>query len=589
QAAFDRELTEARGLSKKRETEARSEYEKALAAKNVELKASLEKQKALSAKELKEAQSSSQAALKTREAEIKTEHEKTLAAKNAEFKTTLEKEAAKLKPREARLTALEADINKTEASLKDAREELKSREEDARKFKDIFNTEALKKKYPDIFGGKDAVKELRTSAAALKVRNAVNKAGLQRKILSEEAALARADIEKALIDKNNLKNNIASADKKISQLKGSIEEVKADMKSESDQAAAEEDRIKGLEDSLNKVAAQQKEVEARLLEAPKRTARIEDELKKAIIDIPKDSAPGFKTEGIKSLESELERSRNEEDSLKEKLRTAEKKVEDLKGTIISSRAKAKKELAARAAAGKQNIKSLEKDTAKIESQKKEFKKEYQRMMNKISVLQGKGRALSAGIKSKDAEIAGLKNIVAKEALKIKHAEEASAGPGRKAPGPADEAETALSAMMGKIDELKAMNARIEKDAASTKEAEQDAKRRAESEKQSADEAIRKTNKERLDMHYNLAVVFDKAGMYKEAEKEYARCLDINPNDAGVHYNLGILYDDKLNNNHKAGYHYKQYLSLKPKEVGAIQVRQWLINIELENRLGKETR
>ena len=99
----------------------------------------------------------------------------------------------------------------------------------------------------------------------------------------------------------------------------------------------------------------------------------------------------------------------------------------------------------------------------------------------------------------------------------------------------------------------------------------------------------KVDKERLDMHYNLAVVYDNNGMYKDAEREYLKCLEIDKNDADVHYNLGILYDDKLNDNHKAEYHYRRFLALKPKDSGAIQVRQWLINIELENRLGKEAR
>ncbi len=93
-----------------------------------------------------------------------------------------------------------------------------------------------------------------------------------------------------------------------------------------------------------------------------------------------------------------------------------------------------------------------------------------------------------------------------------------------------------------------------------------------------------TNKERLDMHYNLAVVYGKNGMYKDAEREYLKCLKIDPNDAGVHYNLAILYDDKLQENQKAIEHYKKFLELRPDSELATQVSQWMLNAEQEIRL-----
>ncbi len=99
----------------------------------------------------------------------------------------------------------------------------------------------------------------------------------------------------------------------------------------------------------------------------------------------------------------------------------------------------------------------------------------------------------------------------------------------------------------------------------------------------------KTDKERLDMHYNLAVVFDKNGMYEDSEREYLKCLRINPDDPDVHYNLAILYDDKLNKNLAAIKHYKKYLELHPKGEEASQVRQWILLAEQENRIGPEMR
>lgn len=104
-----------------------------------------------------------------------------------------------------------------------------------------------------------------------------------------------------------------------------------------------------------------------------------------------------------------------------------------------------------------------------------------------------------------------------------------------------------------------------------------------------EEIKRKTNKERLNMHYNLAVVYDRNGLYKDAEREYLKCLEIDPKDADVHYNLGILYDDKLNNNGRAMEHYEKFLLLRPMGDNAELVRQWKFHVELEQRIGSEVR
>ena len=78
-------------------------------------------------------------------------------------------------------------------------------------------------------------------------------------------------------------------------------------------------------------------------------------------------------------------------------------------------------------------------------------------------------------------------------------------------------------------------------------------------------------------------------MYKEARQEYLKCLAINPNDANVHYNLAILYDDKLNMNAKAIEHYQKYLELRPIGEDAEKVKTWMLHAEQEDRLGRDTR
>ncbi len=96
------------------------------------------------------------------------------------------------------------------------------------------------------------------------------------------------------------------------------------------------------------------------------------------------------------------------------------------------------------------------------------------------------------------------------------------------------------------------------------------------------------DRQRLNMHFNLAVTYDKTGMYAQEEQEYLECLKIDPEDAYVHYNLAILYDDRLNDHAKALRHYRKYLSLKPVGEDAEKIRQWMLYAEEEARLSGQT-
>ncbi len=100
---------------------------------------------------------------------------------------------------------------------------------------------------------------------------------------------------------------------------------------------------------------------------------------------------------------------------------------------------------------------------------------------------------------------------------------------------------------------------------------------------------REIDQQKLDMHYNLAIAYDRRRMYKEERKEYLKCLKINPKDANVHYNLAILYDDKLNMNDKAIHHYKKFIQLRPIGEGVAKVKDWILRAEQETRLGPQMR
>lgn len=102
-------------------------------------------------------------------------------------------------------------------------------------------------------------------------------------------------------------------------------------------------------------------------------------------------------------------------------------------------------------------------------------------------------------------------------------------------------------------------------------------------------SITGVDRQRLDMHFNLAVAYDKTGMYREEEQEYLQCLKIDPNDANVHYNLAILYDDRLNDNIKAVKHYEKYLQLRPSGEDTEQVKDWLLYAQEKAKLKAGTK
>jgi len=85
-------------------------------------------------------------------------------------------------------------------------------------------------------------------------------------------------------------------------------------------------------------------------------------------------------------------------------------------------------------------------------------------------------------------------------------------------------------------------------------------------------------RESLVFHYNMAAIYRSNMLYKKAEEAYVKALEIDPRDAGVHYNLAILYDDNFKDKKKAKYHYERFLELAPEDPDAPKVREWLSSI-----------
>ncbi|MFA6216215.1 MAG: tetratricopeptide repeat protein [Candidatus Omnitrophota bacterium] len=68
-------------------------------------------------------------------------------------------------------------------------------------------------------------------------------------------------------------------------------------------------------------------------------------------------------------------------------------------------------------------------------------------------------------------------------------------------------------------------------------------------------------KETALMHYNLGVFYTKNKEHARAIAEFEKAVELNPDDAASHYNIGYIYSEYLVNRPKAIEHFRKYLSL----------------------------
>ncbi len=91
---------------------------------------------------------------------------------------------------------------------------------------------------------------------------------------------------------------------------------------------------------------------------------------------------------------------------------------------------------------------------------------------------------------------------------------------------------------------------------------------------------RKLLKETAEMHYNLGVFYAKNKEYKRAIAEFVKALDINPEDAYAHFNLGYIYAEYLIDRQKAIDHFRHFLRLAEGSDKDIDwVRKYLLTWE----------
>jgi tetratricopeptide (TPR) repeat protein len=71
-----------------------------------------------------------------------------------------------------------------------------------------------------------------------------------------------------------------------------------------------------------------------------------------------------------------------------------------------------------------------------------------------------------------------------------------------------------------------------------------------------------------------------SGDFARAVSLYESALEDRPSDAEVHYKLGLLYDDKMNDPLNALHHFKRYLAIAPAGPHAADVKNFVKRDEL---------
>ncbi len=85
------------------------------------------------------------------------------------------------------------------------------------------------------------------------------------------------------------------------------------------------------------------------------------------------------------------------------------------------------------------------------------------------------------------------------------------------------------------------------------------------------------------------------GDFIQAINLYENALDGSPDSADIHYQLALLYDDKMNEPLHALHHFKRYLTLAPAGPHAEEAKNFMKRDELDprhhlvGRLGRDPR
>jgi len=94
--------------------------------------------------------------------------------------------------------------------------------------------------------------------------------------------------------------------------------------------------------------------------------------------------------------------------------------------------------------------------------------------------------------------------------------------------------------------------------------------------------VQESASEKAALYEELGTAYTKAGLFEEAIGAYQKSLISDPNNADVHYYLGLLYQKSNKDVKKAVFHFKRYLYMKPDAKNREDVK-YLIEMVLNRR------
>jgi chromosome segregation ATPase len=408
-----------------------------------------------------------------------------------------------------------------------------------------------------------------------------------------EAGKKESDERKTKMDK--LKEGLKAPADKIETLTNEKKKIDDDLKAKDAEYKTEANNLKALKERLDRLALEQKEAAAAAASAKKgapvkEVPVIKDEspeIQKRMDDL---MAAAQKLEASrKKLSDEIDAAAGEKKAREDGIKALEKE-DVLKAKDLKSRSK---DLANRKKAAQLKVEKLKKKEISAKFKVRDVSAQVKKLDDEIKLTAQEKSEVEKSLKTKIGElkirISALLEHDDEDDLTDEGGKEAHPGAASRGEELSAKLDKVFGAMKEENNRLMAENKNIQVKLERAENAAKDARRKAKEAQKTPDELKAKFNKERLDAHFNLAVIYEKNSLWHDAEREYLKCLRIDPKDPGVHYNLGILYDDKLNRNNKAMYHYYKFLSLRPMGDTAERVRDWITKIELENRLGKELR
>lgn len=84
-----------------------------------------------------------------------------------------------------------------------------------------------------------------------------------------------------------------------------------------------------------------------------------------------------------------------------------------------------------------------------------------------------------------------------------------------------------------------------------------------------------------DIHYNSGVIYLRKSDYLNATGEFETVISLDSEDSEAYYNLGIIYENFLNNKKKALNYYEKYLSCNLDSKEKKEVEAWVDKLRRE--------